>query len=190
LHEVLMIFIEKSSFRIRKWTWPFMKRFISNLFAWSSDDIYWMGVFHDKRTNFIVYKKQTFTWICIEFWWHLLNGSSSTIREGTWPFTSCFPLIWFARIVMGFIEWELFHDKRRNLTFYEMLSVVFICTESWWHLLNGNSSAIREGTWGFTKGPHWILFARIPAMIDWMGALPRWEKELDILWNAPSQFYL
>jgi hypothetical protein len=31
---------------------------------------------------------------------------------------------------MAFIEEELFHDERRNLTVYERLSIDFICTES------------------------------------------------------------
>jgi hypothetical protein len=31
-----------------------------------------------------------------------------------------------ARFVMGFLEWELFHDKRRRITFYQRLSLDFI----------------------------------------------------------------
>jgi hypothetical protein len=33
-------------------------------------------------------------------------------------------------VVMGFIEWELVHDKRRQMKVYERLLVDFICTES------------------------------------------------------------
>jgi hypothetical protein len=44
---------------------------------------------------------------------------------------------------MSFIEGDVFHDKRRNLTVYEMLPN-FICRELGCHLLNGSSSTIRE----------------------------------------------
>jgi hypothetical protein len=47
---------------------------------------------------------------------------------------------------MAFIEWRLFHDKRRNLTVYEKFLVIFSGTESWLHLLNGSSFTIREET--------------------------------------------
>jgi hypothetical protein len=47
---------------------------------------------------------------------------------------------------MAFMEEELFQNKRRNLTVYEIFQVDFIDTESWWLLLNGSSSTIREGT--------------------------------------------
>jgi hypothetical protein len=91
---------------------------------------------------------------------------------------------------MTFLEGELFHDKARNLTAYERLPIDFICTESWWHLLNGSYSTNREGTWQFTKGYQSIFFARCRDVINWMGALPRFEKELSGLRKASNRFYL
>jgi hypothetical protein len=49
-------------------------------------------------------------------------------------------------IMMKFIEGKLFHDKRRNLTVYEQLSVDFNITLLCGRLLKGISSTIREGT--------------------------------------------
>jgi hypothetical protein len=71
------------------------------------------------------------------------------------------PSRWFYwhRVTMTFIEWEIIHDKRRNLTIYERLTVDFIGRGSWWHLWIGSSSTIREGTWLFTKRFHSILLA-------------------------------
>jgi hypothetical protein len=67
----------------------------------------------------------------------------------------------------------LFHDKRRNLTVYESFLIDFICRNSWWHLLNGSSSTIREGTWPFTKFSSSIWFARCHDGIYCMGDLSR-----------------
>jgi hypothetical protein len=47
---------------------------------------------------------------------------------------------------MAFIEWELFHDKRRNLTVYEKLMSILLAynpDEIYWR---GRSSTIREET--------------------------------------------
>jgi hypothetical protein len=62
---------------------------------------------------------------------------------------------------MTFIERELCHDKRRNLTVYEMLLVDCIGTKSRWNLLNGSSVMIREGIERFTKKrlmEYWLRF--------------------------------
>jgi hypothetical protein len=127
--------LKKSSSKIRKWTWLFMKCSLSNLFAWSRDDIYWMGI--------------------------------STLSERIWQYIKSKVSLEFTSVLMAFIEWKLFRNKRMNLTVYENLPVDFICTESWRHLLKGWSSTIRDGPWPFTIGSLSILFARIPAMIDW-----------------------
>jgi hypothetical protein len=68
---------------------------------------------------------------------------------------------------MAFIEGNLFHDKRTNLTVYEKLSVDFIFAVSRWHLLNESSSRLREWTWLFTKSCRSILLARRCDDIYW-----------------------
>jgi hypothetical protein len=73
-------------------------------------------------------------------------------REGTWPLTKSPHPFYFQEIVMTFIDGELFHDKRRNLTVCENIAVNFICRESWWNWLKGSSSTIWEWTWPFTIG--------------------------------------
>jgi hypothetical protein len=137
-----------------------------------------------------IYERLPIDFICRESWWDLLNGSSSTIREGSWPFTKGSPSILIARnhddiywmealqrlekqlnclrkvpcrfylhgVAMAFIELKLFLDKRTNLTVSERLPS--------------------------------ILFARSRDGIYWRGALTRWEKELDRLRKAPHRFYL
>jgi hypothetical protein len=65
-----------------------------------------------------------------------LKRNSSTIREGTGWFTKNSNSILLEGDEMGFIECELFHDKRRNLMVYEKLQPDFIRTESWWDLLS------------------------------------------------------
>jgi hypothetical protein len=44
-------------------------------------------LFHVKITNFTVYEKLSINFIGTELGWHLLKGSSSTLRGRTWPFT-------------------------------------------------------------------------------------------------------
>jgi hypothetical protein len=90
--------------------------------------------------------------------------------------------------VMTFIEGELFHVKRTNLSVYERVPVDFIFTESWWHLLNGRSSTIRDWTWPFTKSSLPILFTLSHYIIYWRGALPRQENEIEILRKASINF--
>jgi hypothetical protein len=55
----------------------------------------------------------------------LLNGSSSTIREGTRPIMKGPNRFYWHRVVMRFIEGELFHDKRKKLTVLERFPVHF-----------------------------------------------------------------
>jgi hypothetical protein len=79
----------------------------------------------------------------------LIEGNSSAIREEIWPFMKGYLSILWLGVARTFIEMELFHDKRINLTFYVNLSVHFNATKSWWNLLNGSSSTIREGNLRF-----------------------------------------
>jgi hypothetical protein len=119
------------------------------------------------RRNLTIYQSLPLDFVCAESWWHLLNGNLFTIREGTWLFTKDSLSILFARNSDGIYWMKLFHHKRRNLTAYANLLIDFICTKSWWHLLDGNFSTIREGTWPFTKDSLSILFARSPDGIYW-----------------------
>jgi hypothetical protein len=66
-----------------------------------------------------------------------LNGSSSTIREGTWPFMKDSWSILLAVSPHANYWRKFFHDKRRNLTIYEKHPVVVIGTESWWNYWRG-----------------------------------------------------
>jgi hypothetical protein len=69
---------------------------------------------------------------------------------------------------MSFIECEFFHDKRMKMTVYEMLLVNFIGTESWWYLLKGSFSMVRERIWSFMKITWSILLTRNRvAFIEW-----------------------
>jgi hypothetical protein len=53
-----------------------------------------------------------------------------TIRERTWQFMKGIWSIVLGRSVDDFFEWVLFHDKRKNLNFYEKHSFDFIGMES------------------------------------------------------------
>jgi hypothetical protein len=55
-----------------------------------------------------------------------LNGSSSTIRKRTYPLKKSFTRFYLQGVVISFIEGELFHDKRRNLTLYEKLMLILL----------------------------------------------------------------
>jgi hypothetical protein len=59
-----------------------------------------------------------------------LKTSSSIIREGTLSVLEKLLLMLFIHILLAFIEGELFHDQRRNLTVYERLLIDFIGKES------------------------------------------------------------
>jgi hypothetical protein len=126
---------------------------------------------------------------------------------------------WFywQRIMLIFIEEELFHIMSKNLTVYEKLMSDFIVTKSWWHLLNGNSSTIREGTPQLTKSAdrfedHRVLMKFIERgfqkkktdmtlietlMVDFISKdyhAIYWkkffrDKDLNRLRNAPDRFY-
>jgi hypothetical protein len=135
-----------SYFTISEWTLSFTKSF--RWFYWHKIVITFLEgeLFQDKRMNLIVYQKLMFDFIGKESWWHLFKGSSSTMREWTRPFRKCSSSFYWHEVVIGFIECELFHNKRRNLIVYEKHMVDFIGTDLWWHLLKGSSSTIREGT--------------------------------------------
>jgi hypothetical protein len=47
-----------------------------------------------------------------------IEGGSIMIREWIWLFTKDFGRFYCHGVVMVFIEWELFHNKRNNLTVY------------------------------------------------------------------------
>jgi hypothetical protein len=52
-----MTFIEWGTYAIRDWTLYFTKYTQFILLTESRDRIYWMGIFHDKRRNLIIYEK-------------------------------------------------------------------------------------------------------------------------------------
>jgi hypothetical protein len=110
--------------------------------------------------NFTVNERLLVDFIGIESWWHLLKGSSSMFREGTWSFTKGSDWSHWFYITKSFIEAKLFHDKRRNLTVYEKFPVDFICSESSWHQLKWSSSRIKEGSWPFTNSSESILLVQ------------------------------
>jgi hypothetical protein len=66
-----------------------------------------------------------------------LKGSSSTIREPTRPFTRSTLWILLEEGCDAFIEEELFHHKRMNLTVSERHPLDFNDRESCWFLLKG-----------------------------------------------------
>jgi hypothetical protein len=90
-----------------------------------------------------------------------IEWRSSTIREVIWWFTKCSLWNLLARSREWIYWMVLFHDKRRNLIVSERLPAHFIGAESWWYLLNGCSSTIREGTWRFTKDIHPFISRRL-----------------------------
>jgi hypothetical protein len=122
--------LKGSSSTIRQASWPFTKGSSSILFAPSRDEINWMRALPRWEKEFDRLRNTSVNCICIESWWYLLNGSSSTIREATWPFTKGSRPFYLHRLVMTSIEWGLFHDERSKLTVYERLIVDFIYTES------------------------------------------------------------
>jgi hypothetical protein len=107
-----------------------------------------------------------------KLWWHLLNGNSSTIWEGTRLLLKSSSLILLAQN-SGDIYWMgFFHEKRTNLTDYEELPIDFIDRKSWLDLLKRNSSTIRKQTWPFTKDSWWILLSWNWDENYWMKFLP------------------
>jgi hypothetical protein len=68
---------------------------------------------------------------------------------------------------MSFNEWSS-SMIREEIDLLRNTRCRFIGTELWWHLLNENSSTIREEIWPFTKCCHSIFFARSPVVIYWM----------------------
>jgi hypothetical protein len=126
-------------------------------------------LFHDKRRNLTVYEMRSFYFIGTKSWWHLLNRSSSTIKKKhdcVWKAPNQF---YCHKVLMAFIEVDLFHDNRRNLILYEKFLVNFIDMKSWWHLLKWISSTIIEGTRSFMKSSCSILLAWSPDDIYWKG---------------------
>jgi hypothetical protein len=106
---------------------------------------------HLLKGNFSMIKEGTWPFpkfsgdfIGMESWWHLLKGNFSMKKEGTWPFPKSAGRFYWHGVVKAFIEWVLFHDKGRNLTFYKIIRSILISNDSWWHLLKGSSSTIRE----------------------------------------------
>jgi hypothetical protein len=147
----LIHLLEGKSSTIKEGTWPFTK----GTFRFKSLESRWNllkgELFHSKKRNLIVYVSLWIDFIGMESWWHLLNENLSTIREGTWHFMKAPFRLYCQGILMAFIENKLFHDKRTNSAVYDMFPLDFMGTESWWSLLNGISSTIREETWPFIK---------------------------------------
>jgi hypothetical protein len=115
-------------------------------------------IFHEKRRNLTVLERLLIDFSDTIIWWHLLKGTSSTIREGIWRFTKGSRSILLAQsrdgiylneglprkenefdrlrkaglsfywmgILTGFIEWEPFHDKRRNFIVYERVGMIVL----------------------------------------------------------------
>jgi hypothetical protein len=138
-----------------------------------------------------------------ESWLHKLNGCSSSIRERSTQFSKESHRFYWHVDEMIFIEGELSHNKRRNLTIYENSGSIlfapsrddiywrnlfhdkrrnmflpktligFICTQSFWYLWKGSSSTMRERTWHFRKSSLSIFLAGSRDGIYWMEALPR-----------------
>jgi hypothetical protein len=91
------------------------------------------------------------------------------------------------RFNMTFIEWDLFHDKRRNLSVCERLLIDFICTKSWWQILNESSSTIKKGIWLLKKGSHWfylhgdlmhLLNGCSSSIREWTRLFPKWPLSI------------
>jgi hypothetical protein len=122
----MITFIEWSSSTISKGTRLFMKSSQSILLGQSSDGIYWMKLFHDKKAKLTVYERIMVNFIGTELWWNLLNWGSSTKREGTWSFSKSSLLILLERCSDDIYWRGFFHDKRANSTFYQRVSVNFI----------------------------------------------------------------
>jgi hypothetical protein len=90
---------------------------------------------------------------------------------------------------MALFEGVLFHDKRRNLAVYDRIPLDLTSTKSWWHLLKGNSSKIREWTWWFAQIYWSILLPHSFHVIYWMRALPREEKKFEREPKSSVWFY-
>jgi hypothetical protein len=106
----------------------------------ASVGFYWHGIMivsiewelsHDKIRNLMVYERLRVDFIGTESWWYLLKGRTSTIKEGTCPFTKSTDEFYWKEVVMTFIKGVIFQNKTRNLTIYEKLLVDFIGMESW-----------------------------------------------------------
>jgi hypothetical protein len=133
--------------------------------------------FLDKRTNLFIYETLPIDLIGNESWCHLLKNFSR-LRKGTWPFLKCSLSLLLTRSRNGIYWMEIFHEKKRNLTVYERFPLDFVCRNSWWHLLNENSSKIGETNLPFTKCSQSILFTPSLDDIYCIGTLPTSEKNL------------
>jgi hypothetical protein len=168
----MRVFIEEERSTIIERTWAFTK---------GTRPFYWHGlvmVFIEWESSTIregtcSFSKGTCWFYCQGIMMKLIEWETSTIREWTWACTKSSSQFYWQGVVREFIEEELFYDKRRNLTVYERLPVDFIGTESWWNLLNGSTTTIRERTCLFTKSSLSILFAQSHDGIYWMEAFPR-----------------
>jgi hypothetical protein len=143
-------------------------------------------LFHDKKRNLTAYESLAVDLICRELWWYLLNGSSSTIREGIWLFTKSPRGFYLQAVVMSFIEWELFHDKRMNLTFSANLLVIFICTNRngiyWIGVLSWNGNEFDH----LRIAPDWFYWHEVVIwFIEWVSSEIRegtWPFKKVSLW--------
>jgi hypothetical protein len=164
-----MIFIEGKLFHDKRNNLTFYKktwvRFYWHQFWWHLLDGS-SSTIRDVTWSFI---RVLIRFYCHEVVMTFIEGDSSTIRGPTWPFTKDSWLILLSRSRDDIYWKELFRDKRSNLTFYGMLSIDFIATDSWWYLLKGCSSAIKEATWSFTKGCRLILLTQCRDGIYWRG---------------------
>jgi hypothetical protein len=119
---------------MREGTWSFAKRPCVFYLHWVAMAFIEWWLFRDEKRSSTVYERLSIDFIFTGSRWHLLNGCSSTIREATWPFTNGSCRFYLHGVVMAFIECEVFHEKRRNLTVYERLMIDFNYTESGWYL--------------------------------------------------------
>jgi hypothetical protein len=86
-HGVMMTFIKGSCFTRREGTWSLRK--VPGRFYMQGVRMTFIEevLFHDQRRKLICFEKVRIDFSDMDLRCHLLNGSSSTIREGTWPFS-------------------------------------------------------------------------------------------------------
>jgi hypothetical protein len=121
-----MTFIEGELFHDKRKNLFFYESSHSILLERIDDYIYWAGAFPRKESKLHRSQKVEIWFFGTKSWWHLLNGSSSKIRERSWPFPKASSRFYRHWVLMEFIEWSSSTIRERNWSIRKSPNVFFL----------------------------------------------------------------
>jgi hypothetical protein len=118
--------LKVGSSTLRDRIWSFTKNSLSILVEWRSDGFYWRVIFQDKRRNMNIYENRTailFSRCHDDIYW---NKALRRYEDNLYGIRNAHNRFYWHRVMMIFIEEELFQVKRKTWIFTKSCRMILL----------------------------------------------------------------